>query len=101
MKKLIIEGTKEADEIIYDNIRDAFENGPRIRYSPTIGVARCYTGKHIMKGGYGAFGVGTMWSEATADERSDPEFSRLPVCQCEISLAFSEVCPPTGDDTTQ
>lgn len=45
-------------------------------------VARCAAGKHVLRGGLGAMGVGRMWGFTTDAERQDEGFEQLPILSC-------------------
>jgi hypothetical protein len=81
---MITADSLEASSIRVAKALDVEVNGPRIFYGQGHFVhAKCKTGKHILRGGLGALGVGQMWFETTDDDRNAPEFGPLPVTPCE------------------
>jgi hypothetical protein len=66
------------------NAREVEEHGPGLRHSTkTAYVAKCHTGKHVLKTGYGGLGVGSMWlSTARKDEELIELWDELPTQQC-------------------
>lgn len=84
MSDVITADSVEAVSIRVAKALDVAVNGPRIFYGQgCFVVAKCKTGKHILRGGLGALGVGQMWFETTDDDRNAPEFDHLPVTLCE------------------
>lgn len=79
-------------------------HGIRVGLQTTC-IARCATGKHVLKTGLGAMGVGTMWFTA-GRESEDPDFAALPVEDCHglgiffFPMTKCRCCtcqPPTGE----
>ena len=63
---------------------------PRVNAS-RIYIAKCPTGKHVLRGGMGALGVGQMWFAAEQTDQDSPEFSELPIRAC-IALGVTASC---------
>lgn len=84
----------DADGAVRENLADVLENGPAIRFGRRIAVAaKCPTGKHSLHTGLGAMGVGSMWGNATDEERESLEWEALPVKQCtSFGISPGEVC---------
>jgi hypothetical protein len=73
----------KADEALRHNWKDVLENGPGLRYGrKTAMAAKCPTGKHVLETGLGAMGLGSMWREASSEDRSDPEWDALATRSC-------------------
>ena len=88
----------KTDERVADalahNFGELLERGPGLRFSTrAVTAAKCPTGKHRLRTGLGAMGVGSMWGDANDDDRADPLWDELPVEQCSSSLGM-DPCKP-------
>lgn len=75
---------EQAHEAIAHNLADVFENGPRLSWSrKTAAIAIDRGNKRVLKTGFGALGVGTMWVKYD-DEPA--EWANLPEREAEIEI---------------
>lgn len=66
----------EAAEAVARNVADALQNGPRLAWDrKTAAIAIDRPNGRVLKTGFGALGVGTMWVEY---EGEDAEWADLP-----------------------
>ena len=64
---------KQIKESLDNNLKLVMENGPGLYvWLRTHFIAKCPTGKHVLKGGLGCMGVGQMWFWAKALEPDYP-----------------------------
>jgi hypothetical protein len=96
----------KAEEAQRKNIEEFMEHGPGLRKSTRIFyVARCPSGRHVLKGGLGGMGVGQMWSWTREYGRSDGAMSpdlaeawdELPISRC-CNFGINDAC--TDEETT-
>lgn len=71
---------KKESEVIAHNLALPGQ-GIRVGLDYTC-IARCASGKHVLRGGLGAMGVGRMWGFTSPSEQADPDFETLPVKPC-------------------
>lgn len=64
---------------------------PTLQRSETVLVAKCKTGRHVLRGGLGALGVGRMWFRASAEDEKDELWEELPTEEC-VPFGIGDPC---------
>lgn len=81
-------------EELFQKHRDEGGSWKRQEY---VLVAKCLTGRHVLRAGYGVAGVGRMWGPVRPSDLDDELWDELPVVQC-VSFSIPDPCPPGPHD---
>jgi len=85
----------EADEALAHNIADVLENGPRLAWGrKTAAVAIDRQNRRVLKTGFGALGVGTMWvdyDEEPAEWADLPEQIEVKAMTCHVTMTREQI----------
>lgn len=85
---------ERVNQALDHNLGEVMRDGPRLTYTKQVeNGARCPSGKHVLRCGLGAMGVGQMWGSSVEQAVKDPLWKELPVEPCMYGCSLVDEWP--------